>query len=99
MHHRDFRIGGTFWCSDRQWRCTDIATRTIVTIRIDSVAVGSTDPTQRRTLSHAEAEVEDFSTGHPTESPRWYSTNTTRRDALWGWIPVPSGPCQRYAVR
>ena len=65
MEHADFSIGGTFWCSGRQWRCTDIGTRAIVAIRIDSVAVDSTDPTWRRTLSRAEADVGGWFNGPP----------------------------------
>ena len=66
MEHADFSIGGTFWCSGRQWRCTDIGTRAIVAIRIDSVAVDSTDPARRRTLSRAEADVGGWFNGPPT---------------------------------
>ena len=65
MEHADFRIGGTFWCSGRQWRCTDIGTRAIVAIRIDGVAVDSTDPTRRRTLTRAAAEAEGWFNGPP----------------------------------
>ena len=63
MQHREFKIGGTFWCSDRQWRCTDIGTRTIIAIPIDSVEVGSNMPELRRTLSHSEAEAEGWFDG------------------------------------
>ncbi len=29
MQHAEFTIGDTFWCSDRQWRCTDIGINSI----------------------------------------------------------------------
>jgi hypothetical protein len=68
MKHADFTIGDTFWCSGRQWRCTDIGTRTIVAIRFDRVAIGSTAPELRRTLSGAEAEAEGWFNGPPYAS-------------------------------
>jgi hypothetical protein len=37
VKHSDFRIGETFWCGDREWRCTDIGARVIVTICLDSL--------------------------------------------------------------
>jgi hypothetical protein len=40
MKLADFKIGGEFWCDGRQWRCSDIGTRTVVAIRIDRVEVG-----------------------------------------------------------
>lgn len=65
MEYADSIIGGAFWCSDRQWCCTDIGTRRIAAIRIDRVTVGSTDPKRRRTLSRAAAEAEGFFNGPP----------------------------------
>ena len=65
MQHDEFTIGGTFWCSGQQWRCTDIGRRTIIAIRIDRVSVGSTNPELRRTLSRAEAEAEGWFKGPP----------------------------------
>jgi len=65
MEHSDFVIGGTFWCGGRTWRCTDIGTRTVVAIRIDSVNVGSNAPELRRTLSNSEAEAEGWFNGPP----------------------------------
>ena len=65
MQHKDFVIGATFWCSERLWRCTDIGTRTVIAIRIDSVDVGSTNPELRRALSQAEAEADGWFNGPP----------------------------------
>ena len=65
MQHSDFTIGDRFWCGGRMWRCTDIGTRVIVAIRIDSVEVGSTVPDLRRTLSRGEAEAEGWFNGPP----------------------------------
>jgi hypothetical protein len=56
MKHADFKLGDEFRCGGRQWRCTDIGTRTIVAIRLDQVEVGSNQPELRRTLSRVEAE-------------------------------------------
>jgi hypothetical protein len=65
MQHKDFVIGATFWCSGRHWRCTDIGTRTIIAMRIDSVNVESTDPELCRTLGYAEAEADGWFKGPP----------------------------------
>jgi hypothetical protein len=65
MKHSDFQIGAEFWCGGRQWRCTDIGTRTIIAIRVDSVEVGSNAPELRRTLTRAEAEAEGWLNGPP----------------------------------
>lgn len=70
MKHSDFCIGGTFFCGERVWRCTDIGTRTILAIRTDSVEVqtSSGDPNEAptlRTLSGSEAESEGLFKGPP----------------------------------
>jgi len=65
MQHRDFRIGETFWCDGRQWRCTDIGTRIVAAIRIDTVNVGGTDPARCRVLGRAEAEAGGWFNGPP----------------------------------
>jgi len=65
MERGEFRIGGTFWCGDSQWRCTDIGTRTIAAIRIDRVAVESNVLELRRTLSGKEAEADGWFNGPP----------------------------------
>jgi len=65
MRHSEFTIGGTFWCGDRQWRCTDIGTRTVIAIRIDSVEVGSNVAELRRTLTQAEATADGWFNGPP----------------------------------
>jgi hypothetical protein len=65
VKHSEFTIGETFWCGERQWRCTDLGTRTVIAIRIDSVEVESTDPEQRQTLDFAEAEREGWFNGPP----------------------------------
>jgi len=63
MQHSEF-TSGTFWCSGRQWCCTDIGARTIAAIRIDRVDVGSNKPELLRTLDRAEAEA-CYSSGIP----------------------------------
>src|SRR5208282_6608529 len=65
MKHSEFTLGGLFWCSGRQWRCTDIGSRTIIAIRIDSVDVESNVPELRRTLSRSEAEADGWFKGPP----------------------------------
>jgi hypothetical protein len=37
MKHSEFRVGETFWCGDREWRCTDIGTRIITAICLDDL--------------------------------------------------------------
>lgn len=68
MKHSEFKIGETFWCGGRQWRCTDIGTRVVVAIQIDSVESVRSDfgGTQvHRTLTGAEAEREGWFNGPP----------------------------------
>jgi hypothetical protein len=65
MKHSDFVIGGTFWCGNRIWQCTDIGTRTIIATRLDSVEVESSGSDRRRTLSHSDAEAEGWFNGPP----------------------------------
>lgn len=65
MNHSDFSIGKTFWCGGNLWRCTDIGTRVIVAMRIDSVEVGSDTPRLRQTLDQEQAEAEGWFKGPP----------------------------------
>ena len=65
MKHAEFKVGEEFWCGGGQWRCTDIGTRTIVAVRLDSGEVGSNVPERRRTLDRAAAEAEGWFNGPP----------------------------------
>ena len=65
MNLADFTLGMTFWCGGRQWRCTDIGTRTVIAIRIDSVAVRSNVPELCRTLNYDEAKADGWFSGPP----------------------------------
>ena len=70
MKHSDFVIGGSFWCAEREWRCTDIGTRTIIAICLDATEVvtsfrDSAVPEKTRTLMHAEANAEGWFNGPP----------------------------------
>jgi hypothetical protein len=65
MKHCDFKIGEAFRYNEKVWRCTDVGTRTVVGMRIDSVEVGSNVPELRRTLNYAEAEAEGWFNGPP----------------------------------
>jgi len=35
MEHQDFAIGREFWTEAGRWRCTDVGTRVICTIKLD----------------------------------------------------------------
>ncbi len=37
----EIRIADEFWCSGRRWRCTDVGTRVVVTIRVDEATLAS----------------------------------------------------------
>jgi len=65
MQHSEFKIGEIFWSGETKWRCTDVGTRTIAAIRIDSVQVGSNAPELRKTLGGPEAEAEGWFNGPP----------------------------------
>lgn len=60
----DFHIGIEFTCADRIWRCTDIGTRVVVAIRVDSVEVSSAGGSKAR-RSKEEAEAEGWFNGPP----------------------------------
>ncbi|MDR3440585.1 hypothetical protein [Telmatospirillum sp.] len=64
VNHSDFIIGGTFWCGDRQWRCTDIGTRTIIAMRIDCVQVADSTGGLKR-LSRGDAKADGWFNGPP----------------------------------
>ena len=36
MKHSEFRIGERFTCGGKTWRCTDVGTRTVAAIHLDS---------------------------------------------------------------
>jgi hypothetical protein len=95
MQHSEFTIGGTFWCGGRQWRCTDIGTRTAIAIRIDSVDVESNVPDLRRTLSRSEAEADGWFNGPP------YAVGETVFDEydLQGCSPEPDPDDAARSVR
>ena len=65
MKHSDFALGVVFWSTGRQWRCTDVGTRVIVAIRIDTVEIGSNEPSLRRTLNREQADAEGWFNGPP----------------------------------
>lgn len=61
----DFHIGLEFNTThDRVWRCTDVGTRVITAIRVDSLEVSSSDGTRKR-LTRAEAEAGRWFDGPP----------------------------------
>ena len=42
----EFKIGTEFYCGGRQWRCTDIGTRTVIALPADRVNVASVNANQ-----------------------------------------------------
>jgi hypothetical protein len=53
MEKDQFKVGETFWCSGKAWRCTDIGTRVVVAICLDH----DDDPTWYDGPPYAVAEV------------------------------------------
>jgi hypothetical protein len=85
VKHADFAVGRIFWRGGRQWHCTDLGTRTVIAIRIDSVDVGSNNPDLRRTLSRAEAEAEGWFNGPPYA----VAEHVFDEDGIQDCAPVP----------
>jgi hypothetical protein len=70
MRHGEFVVGRTLWCGEREWRCTDIGSRTIVAICLDNAEVveyspGPPETTTTRTLSRNEREARGWFRGPP----------------------------------
>src|ERR1700722_17012580 len=70
LKHSEFIIGETFWCGTREWRCTDIGTRTILAICLDDgeVVEYSPGPPEKKTtrvLSRSEREARGWFKGPP----------------------------------
>ena len=62
MEHRDFRIGIEFWCGEKRWRCTDVGSRVIIAMCLESHEVASHVPSDgcvspRRLESHVTADA------------------------------------------
>jgi hypothetical protein len=53
MDRSDFKIGSTFWCADKAWRCSDMGSRVIVAFRLDH----EDDPSWYNGPPYAVAEV------------------------------------------
>jgi hypothetical protein len=54
MRHDDFRIGDRFWTATGEWQCTDVGTRTIAAVKIDTRAAA--DPSWLNGPPYAVAE-------------------------------------------
>ena len=65
MKFSDFKIGESFKCSNHDYRCTDIGTRVVVAIRIDSVGVFKSLDDIHTVLSHEQASQEGWFNGPP----------------------------------
>jgi hypothetical protein len=63
----EFHIGSPFWCSGRQWRCTDIGSRVVVAIRIDQTIITTIQRgvNSRRAIGQEEAERTGWFNGPP----------------------------------
>lgn len=70
MKLSDFRIGLEFTLDEgaSRWRCTDIGTRVVIAIRIDSAQISTKrncEPVTTKTVSGAEAEAAGYFNGPP----------------------------------
>lgn len=70
MDLSDFRIGAEFMLDDgaSRWRCTDIGTRVVVAIRVDSAQISTKregEPVTTRTVPGPEAEAAGYFNGPP----------------------------------
>ena len=67
MGKDEFSIGLEFWSGDRQFRCTDVGSRTIVAIRVDSteITIYQAGRSSTRALGRAEAEASGVFSGPP----------------------------------
>jgi hypothetical protein len=68
MKHNEFKIGREFICGEQRWCCTDIGTRVIVAICLDSVEVTihcKEGPPRKETLLRHEAEADGWFNGPP----------------------------------
>lgn len=70
MKHSEFVIGNIFYCSGRQWCCTDIGSRVVIAIRIDLTNVVCYSPNlpeaqQCWSLNRSEATSQGWFNGPP----------------------------------
>jgi hypothetical protein len=69
MKHSEFVIGENFWCGKKEWRCTDIGTRTVAAILLDDGEVVEYTPgppeTTIRNVSRDEKEMQGWFNGPP----------------------------------
>lgn len=60
----EFKIGNSFRCSGKQYRCTDIGTRTVVAVRTDRVETVR-ESLFKETLTNEQAEKGGWFNGPP----------------------------------
>ena len=65
MQHSEFSMGLEFWCGGKRWRCTDVGTRVVVAICLESrdmvrIAVDPKDKTQRIQTSYLSTDPRDL---------------------------------------
>jgi hypothetical protein len=70
MKLSDFKIGERFWCSGKQYQCTDIGTRVVVAVRIDQIEVvcvdlHAQDGCRIKVISQDQAKEEGWLNGPP----------------------------------
>lgn len=58
MHHSDFRIGLEFWMAGRRWRCTDVGSRVVVAIRVDTAGITTIEDGLATTRAAEQPELE-----------------------------------------
>ena len=64
MNQAQFHIGLEFWCGDKRWRCTDVGSRVVVAISLESHEVVAlvASPEDRSKLTEQR---------HATDDPSW----------------------------
>lgn len=72
MRHEEFRIGIEFWCDGRRWRRTDIGTRVVVGVCLEShevVTVVRNDRASSRTMTRTMTADDSWFAGPPYAVP------------------------------
>ncbi|WP_395696628.1 hypothetical protein [Methylocella sp.] len=67
MDRDSFHIGLEFWSDGRRYRCTDVGSRVIVAIRVDSAEIATSDGVTltTRKISGEQADAEGWFSGPP----------------------------------
>ncbi|RYY15629.1 MAG: hypothetical protein EON55_05980 [Alphaproteobacteria bacterium] len=68
MNHEDFRIGLEFYTATGRWRCTDIGTRTVLAISLDTAEITRNNmdgSLTTRKLTREQANQQNYFSGPP----------------------------------